>query len=435
MHIRRAGFPFMAQATPVQGLMIRMLVWIAIVPVLISSTAALAAPADERCLTCHSMAGLSKTLGDGDKLSLHIAADEWSDSVHSMMGCNMCHRDVDPAKHPSMASISSARDYALEKAGVCRTCHAAQFDLYEGSVHASLVETGDEEAPVCSSCHDVHAQKKVATYDPTSGEPCKRCHEGIFDAYASSMHGQARIDKGEIQAPICADCHQVHDVKAVALGDQIKNACLGCHDDARMAHDEWLPNSSLHLEMVSCPACHSPMAERSVDLRMHDSESGELITDSDSATRFEDQALAIDSGGDGLGPMELREMVHESDREGSGNGITLKGRLEVSNGVQAHQLALKIDAVRDCATCHQSGATPYENVTVSVAADDGRRIRYEAEDETLTSAVSVDAVGGFYTAGGTRIKLLDILVVLAIVGGLAIPATHMAVRKYFKNKS
>lgn len=434
MKIRRSRFLPSTLARPEQGLALRILSCIILVTAILAGTAAQAAPADDRCLACHSMAALSKTLGDGTKLSLHVAKQEWSESVHSMMGCAMCHRDVDPAKHPSMAAIASERDYAIEKSAVCRTCHASQFEQYDSSVHASLVKAGDAQAPVCTSCHDIHTQKKVATYDAASGEPCKTCHEDIFDAYAGSMHGKARIGAGEIKAPICIDCHQAHDVKAVTSGDQIKTACLGCHEGALLAHDKWLPNSALHLEMVSCPACHSPMADRSVDLRMHDKESGEPVTDSGSESGFEETMRAIDTEGDGLDSMELREAVRGAAGNGS-SAITLKGRLEVSSGVQAHQLAVKIDAVRDCDTCHQSGANPYENVTVSVSSEDGRRIKYEADDETLTSAVSVDAVGGFYTAGGTRIKILDILVVLAIFAGLAIPVTHMAIRKYFKNKN
>jgi hypothetical protein len=405
---------------------------------MVLSTASIAqanvSAADQKCLACHSMTGLSKSLANGDKLSLHVAPQDWSGSVHSMMGCNSCHRDIDPARHPAMNTIASAREYTLEKSGVCRTCHSAKFEQYQGSIHASLVAAGDATAPVCSSCHNVHAQKRVATYEPISGEPCKSCHQDIFDAYAGSMHGKARIDEGHIQAPICADCHQAHDVKAVAVGDRIKMACLGCHEGALLAHDEWLPNSSLHLDIVACPACHSPMAERAVDLRLYDNESRALLTETPGDPQFEDKVRAIDTGGDGLDPMELWAFVREANRDGTTADVTLHGRLEVGSGVEAHQLAVKLEAVRDCETCHRSGANPYEKVTISIAGDDGRRIRYAAGEDTLTSAISVDAIGGFYTAGGTRIRLLDGLLVLAAVAGLAVPVTHMSIRKYFKNK-
>ena len=84
--------------------------------------------------------------------------------------------------------------------------------------------------------------------------------------------------------------------------------------------------------------------------------------------------------------------------------------------------------------CDMLGAEAYENVTVSVSDADGRRIRYEAGEEALTSAVSVGSVGGFYTAGGTRIKLLDALLVLGILAGLGIPLTHWTMRRLAKKK-
>jgi len=390
--------------------------------------------ADQKCLTCHSMAGLSKSLGDGEKLSLHVASDDFSNSVHRVVGCTGCHREVDIAKHPVMNSIASAREYTLEKTQVCRNCHVAKFEQYEGSIHSSLVQAGDPTAPVCSSCHDVHAVQAMATFEPVNGEPCKSCHEDIFEAYSGSMHGQARVGAGHLQAPICADCHQAHDVQAVAAGDRIKQACLGCHEGAMLAHDEWLPNSNRHLDTIACPVCHSPMAERAVDLRLYDKQSGKLVSETAGNPQFEEKLRSIDTDGDGLDPLELWTMVRDANREDITADVALRGRMEVRSGVEAHQLAIKVDAVRECDTCHQQGASAYENVTVSIASPDGRRIRYAAGEETLTSAVSVDSISGFYTAGGTRIRLLDGFLILGVLAGLAIPVTHMSIRKFFKNK-
>ena len=186
--------------------------------------------------------------------------------------------------------------------------------------------------------------------------------------------------------------------------------------------------------MVACPACHSPMAERAVDLRLYDSKARELVAETPGDPQFEEKVRAIDVAGDGLDPMELWTLIRETNRENTAAKVTLHGRLEVPDGAQAHQLANKTKAVRDCNTCHQNGANPYQNVTISITAHDGRRIRYAAGEDTLTSAVSVDVIGDFYTAGGTRINLLDSLLLLAIIAGLAIPVTHMSIRKYFSNK-
>jgi hypothetical protein len=173
------------------------------------------------------------------------------------------------------------------------------------------------------------------------------------------------------------------------------------------------------------------MAERAVDLRLYDSETRELVLGN---PMFEERVRAADVEGDGLDPLELWSLVRETNRDEATADVTLRGRLEVRSGVEAHQLALKNEAVRDCDTCHQHGAEAFESVTISVSGMDGRRIRYEAGEDTLTSAVSVDSVGGFYTAGSTRIRMLDVLLVLGVLAGLSLPAAHWTARKLSKKK-
>jgi len=46
--------------------------------------------------------------------------------------------------------------------------------------------------------------------------------------------------------------------------------------------------------------------------------------------------------------------------------------------------------------------------------------------------VSVESVGGFYAIGGTRIKLLDILLALAILGGVGFAVGHLILGWIFK---
>jgi len=134
--------------------------------------------------------------------------------------------------------------------------------------------------------------------------------------------------------------------------------------------------------------------------------------------------------------MALQSLLREFNREGIDNKTTLRGRLEVSTGVEAHHLARSAEAIRDCATCHRQGAEPFQSVTVSIVGPDGRPVRYGAQQGVLNSMVSVDSVRGFYAIGGTRIKLLDWLLVLALLAGVGVPIGHLTVawlfRKYTK---
>ena len=377
---------------------------------------------DKKCLDCHSSEGLKKRLTNGDLLSLHVRGGEFEKSVHIEIGCGGCHSDVDLDKHPgARKNIASAREYAIAMGQVCRTCHKAKFKQYEGSIHAALVREGNKAAPVCSDCHGSHTIGPKAAYETIAGVPCKNCHEAIFDAYVGSMHGQARGKLGHVQAPICSDCHRAHEVSAVSLGNRLRDACLACHKNAAGAHDKWLPNSRRHLEVVSCPSCHAPTAQRRVELR--------LSVDKDALARMAKRARSIDAQGNDLDPVALWNLLREFNREGTAEKPTLRGRMVARTGVEAHQLAAKTKAVRDCDSCHRQGADPFQTVTVSIAGPDGKPVRIGAEKEVLNSVISVDSVGGFYAIGGTRIKLLDILLALAVLGGISVPIGHLMAKR------
>src|SRR5208282_5936982 len=74
----------------------------------------------------------------------------------------------------------------------------------------------------------------------------------------------------------------------------------------------------------------------------------------------------------------------------------------------------------------------FKSVTISLLRPDGRRVDYGASADVLNSALSLESVRGFYAIGGTRIGLLDILLLLAVLGGLAVPVGHLTLGWIFK---
>ena len=386
--------------------------------------------ADQNCLGCHGAAGMEKKLADGGTLQLHVPADAFVKSVHGANGCTSCHSDVDPAKHPPEKNdIASARSFAIATTQVCRTCHADKFEQWESSVHAALVRSGHPAAPICTDCHNPHAVIKDAA-TKIDQVPCKNCHAEIFTAYAGSMHAKSRSGSDQSYAPICSGCHSAHAVKPTSLGQGPEAACFGCHAGVLEAHQKWLPNAALHFEVVSCPACHSPAAQRKVDLMLIDSKGKAMGTEQIGVPLF-DASTRSDSKG--IDALTLWNLLQTLNRGGAvGNKTILRGRLTVRTGPQAHQLTGKSQALSDCRTCHREGSQAFQSVTISLVGPDGRRVGYGANADVLNTAISLDSVSGFYAIGGTRIMLLDILLILAILGGVGIAVGHVTLGWLFK---
>ena len=385
---------------------------------------------DMTCLACHGQEGMSKSFAKGGSVSLHIKGGEFAASVHGPMGCASCHAEVDLKNHPGGGkAFATARTFSIAQAQVCRQCHEDKSKLFEGSVHAGVLRTGNLAAPVCTDCHGAHAVARKAAAPVANDVSCRNCHADIFDAYMSSPHGKA-FGKPGVKAPICADCHRAHDVSPAATGTGLRDACLACHQGATEAHAEWLPNSKHHLEVVSCPACHAPTSQKRVDLRLYDPVAKRSVTESDGPSSLN----GTTSGNQALDAKAVSDLLRGVDREGRPGKMTLVGRLEVRSGAEAHMLTSKDQAIKDCVVCHRKGADPFQNVTISIVGPDGRPIRYEAQQDVLHGPTSVESISGFYAIGGTRIGVLDILVALALLGGISVPIAHLVLRRLTRRK-
>jgi hypothetical protein len=334
--------------------------------------AAALSDADRQCLGCHGTEGMTKDLPDGAKLSLHVAAPAFAGSVHKAIGCAACHSDIDLARHPGVQrEIKDARSHAIAMTAVCRRCHDGAFKHYEGSKHANLQRQGQSIAPVCTDCHGHHAVTPKTAYE----------------------------------------------------------TCVGCHAAKMKGHEAWLPNAPLHLEVVSCAACHAPTVQRMVDLRFYVGAEKKWIVEAEGSLQFEKLAKSMDGDKNGLDARELRDLVREVNGGDIMGSKTLRGRIELRSDVEAHHLAEKSRALRACDNCHRGGAEPFQQVTVSVVGPDGRPLRYAARKEVLSSLLSVESLRTFYAIGGTRTEVLDILLILALLGGLAVPIGHQMMKR------
>lgn len=396
------------------------------------ATAAEDAPsaADQACLGCHGSAGMEKKLADGDVLKLQVPGELFGKSVHRANGCTSCHSDIDAAAHPpSKKDIKNARSYSIAAAAACKGCHAEKFEQYNTSIHAALARAGNPAAPICTDCHNPHGVIKGAI-TTLEGTPCKSCHKEIFSAYLGSVHAQSRQKSADSYAPGCSGCHSAHEVKPTSAGQGPEAACAGCHAGILEKHKAWLPNAALHFESVSCPACHVPSAHRKVELMLMDAQASKARGTEQIGVPLFDASTRSD--GKGIDALTLWNLLQTFNREGVQNRTIVRGTLKVDTGPQAHQLADKSKAISDCHTCHRQNSEAFQKVTISLVGPDGRRVGYGANADVLSSVISVDSVRGFYAIGGTRIWLLDILLVLAILGGIAIAVGHLFLGWFFK---
>ncbi len=387
----------------------------------------------QACLDCHDKEIKKKTLGNGELLTLHVSAKAFTESMHKETDCEDCHSDINGKTHGKVAvDVKSLRDYALGMQDSCLTCHKKKVSEYGDSVHAAMIKDGNQKAPLCSDCHQPHTVLSSKIAEPIAATPCTKCHEDIFKAYAQDVHGIARVAQGA-SAPLCADCHQAHNVKAASMGTGLKDSCISCHKDSVKQHQDWLPNTERHFSAISCPACHAPNAKRRVNLRLYDSATKLQVSEKSGVPQFDKRTDAADVNNEGLNERALWSLLKEFNQSDSDSKTVLQGRLEVSSGVEAHQLSEKSKAIRECDTCHKKGAEPFQSVTLTIAGPDGRPLRHDVQQGVLNSLLSVDSVRGFYVIGSTRIKWLDILLVLVVLGAMSVPIAHMSVKRLFRN--
>jgi hypothetical protein len=380
------------------------------------------------CQKCHDKSDLTMHTQDGKPWSLHISTAAYLNSQHSTTDCTDCHDDVSDGEHATdKPAVKSRRAYALTLNASCVSCHKKNVALYQDSVHAALVKEGSDKAPLCSDCHEVHTLLSVQIVKPVAETPCLKCHEEIGKAYVGDVHGRKRVAEGK-PAPLCADCHQAHAIRSPSSDTRLKDACLACHKNAFAQHKDWLPNAGRHFEAISCPVCHAPTAERRVSLRLFDRQGQRQLVEQAGVPRFETRVKAAGNGGPGLDERALLSLLETYGRDEGRGDVVLRGRLEVRSGAQAHQLTDKSKAIRDCDTCHREGAQAFQSVVLTIAGPDGRALRHGVDQQVLSSLVAMESVRGFYAIGATRIKLLDWLLLLVVLGSVGGVLGHMTVK-------
>lgn len=196
------------------------------------------------CLSCHGQSHqetgtvspvLSMTLPSGEPVSLSVARDTLAHSVHSPLGieCQACHTNIKTYPHPAI-DFQTRRDVARAYAPACQKCHASNSSQSLDSVHATAAQAGNLEAPLCTDCHGAHDVQPPAQPRAKISTTCSQCHAAIYNSYKDSVHGRVLIADDNPDVPVCTDCHGVHNIqdpRTAQFRVDTPDLCAGCHAD------------------------------------------------------------------------------------------------------------------------------------------------------------------------------------------------------------
>jgi predicted CXXCH cytochrome family protein len=241
------------------------------------------------CAKCHSDSDKMKSFGSS------LPTNQWETlqtSVHAKLSvsgrehitqCTTCHNahGIVSVKNPSSPV------FPLNVVKTCAKCHANatfmrtynpslpidQMEKYRTSVHGMLNAKGDPKTAECASCHGSHDIRfakdvKSKVYATNLPATCSACHSNAeymkeykiptdqFEKFSKSVHGIALLQKRDVGAPACNNCHGNHGATPPGV-ESISKVCGTCH-----ALNADLFSSSPHkkafdeLRLPECETCH-----------------------------------------------------------------------------------------------------------------------------------------------------------------------------------
>lgn len=229
---------------------------------------------NDNCLSCHNK--------KNDPVARNYERD-----IHFSAGisCSDCHGG-DPTKKDMKIAKSKENDYkgilfGNETSEICSNCHSDKYEQLKSSIHGSLDVKGDQYIAQCITCHGVHNIRKIDDKNSPVHQlnvinTCAKCHSNIsymkqynpetptdqHEKFLTSKHG-IQIQKGNINAATCVNCHGSHnvlavnDVKSSVYPEKLPETCSKCHQDQYKSYVESLHGIALLKKGdAGAPACN-----------------------------------------------------------------------------------------------------------------------------------------------------------------------------------
>jgi hypothetical protein len=234
------------------------------------------------CIKCH--------MNLGAEYAEPVKLLEKSIHLEKEVACHNCHggdpKSFDEARAMSRAKGFVGRPRFGQIPEFCARCHSDpirmrpynlrtdQLAEYKVSQHGKLLyEKGDKNTAVCTSCHGIHDIRSKddplsRVYKTNLPKTCARCHSDKklmdlykipsdqFDLFKKSVHGILLLEKSDLRAPGCADCHGIHGAHPPGYAE-IANVCSSCHStiaDFFKQSPHYVEKTKQH--MARCIDCH-----------------------------------------------------------------------------------------------------------------------------------------------------------------------------------
>ena len=282
------------------------------------------------------------------------------------------------------------------------------------------------------ACVDCHSDIEELNYDndlPHAQDLtpvlCTSCHEEEGEAFTKSVHSKIRSKGITMTCYACHDYHTVKNLAAASVAERENNFCVKCHNPYQHGH-EWLPKQKEHFDFVECTVCHAPEVPRHIHLKFFDLVTNKFYTGEQVleilAIKYDEFIPLVDTNEDGIIGRDEFETLELMLRQKNVHAI-FHAELVAETEPVAHQVNRGV-AERNCENCHAEQSPYFDEVTIILPQKNGSVSHHKVDRSVLESY----SLRHFYLYAGTRMKMLDLIGLGLIGGGLCGVLGHLTVR-------
>lgn len=404
----------------------------------------------DNCILCHSNPDqqVEETLftfePEGEAARAHLDLRAFTDDVHFRRGlsCSGCHGGAPTDEEMSEAIYARWPDAETRRAdrswipGFCARCHADpqrmreyapglptdQLAKYRTSRHGRLLlEAHDSKAAQCVSCHGVHGiqgpENPTSRVHPTNiPKTCGACHAdpGYMAGYTvdgrpiptdqvaqyeKSVHGRALLEKHDLGAPVCNDCHGNHAAMPPGVS-QVALVCRNCHGAEANYFDA--SRHEVVFEANGWPQCVQCHGKHDIE---HPTEA--MLANTEGTVCYDcHQVHAPDNETCNTMPTYMRRRI--LGLESAVTGYEAASERLAERGLDVEPLEASVSEISDALKGSRTRVHAFDRSTFDEAADQGRKASDDAE-------AVVDRLHREY-----RFRTTGLLVSVGVMGVLAL---------------